>query len=132
MNVVSIDLAHLNWLDFGVAVLREGPLGAAYQVSHFGNGGDQIPTPDRVADMVIDLGRRVGASLILLDGPQGWKDPKNGLVHSRLCERKLNTPGKTGLPGHTKPAGYRPFIEFSVRVYDALDERGWRRFDPTT
>ena len=24
-----------------------------------------------------------------------------------------------------------PFIEFSVRVFDALDARGWRRFDPS-
>lgn len=69
-------------------------------------------------------------SLILLDGPQGWKDPTNGLAHSRLCERALNTPAKTGLPGDVKPASYLGFVEFAVRVFDALHVRGWPRFDP--
>jgi hypothetical protein len=130
MNVVSIDLAHLRGSDFGVAVLRRGSSGATCDLLQFANRDEQIPTPDRVADAAIDIAGRFGASLILLDGRQGWKDPMNGLAHSRLCERRLNTPGKTGLPGHAKPAGYRPFIEFSIRVLDALDARGWRRFDP--
>jgi hypothetical protein len=90
------------------------------------------PTPDNVADIAIGAARRFNASLILLDGPQGWKDPMNGLTHSRICERKLNTPGKTGLPGDTKPANYRPFIEFSIDVFNALDARGWQRFNPGT
>jgi hypothetical protein len=131
MNVISIDLAYLRWSDFGVAVLRQGSPGATYELLPFRGRDGENPTPDRAADVAIDVVGRFGASLILLDGPQGWKDPTNGLEHSRLCERRLNTQGKTGLPGHTKPAGYRPFIEFSIRVFDALDARGWRRFDPS-
>jgi len=131
MHVLSIDLAHVRWGDFGVAALRQGSSGAIYELLPFATGDEQIPTPHRAADMAIDIAGRFAASLILLDGPQGWKDPMNGLVHSRLCERRLNTPGKTGLPGHAKPANYRPFFEFSIRVFDALDARGWRRFDPS-
>src|SRR5271166_5996038 len=128
MSVVSIDLAYRNWRDFGVAVLGDGLSGATYKLLPIGDR--QAPTPDRVADVAIEISRRFDALLILLDGPQGWKDPANGLAHCRVCERKLNAPGKTGLPGHTKPEGYRPFIEFSIAVFAALDKRGWRRFDP--
>jgi hypothetical protein len=56
----------------------------------------------------------------------------NGVAHSRICERVLNTPGKTGLPGNVKPANYFPFIEFSVQVFDAFQARGWQRFDPAS
>jgi hypothetical protein len=65
--------------------------------------------------------------IILLDGPQAWKSRSNGLEHSRVSERQLNTPAKTGLPGMVKPLTYRPFAEFCLDVYDALCRRGWRR-----
>lgn len=65
--------------------------------------------------------------MLLLDGPQAWKSRSNGLEHSRVSERQLNTAAKTGLPGMVKPVTYRPFAEFCVDVYDALCRRGWRR-----
>jgi DNA invertase Pin-like site-specific DNA recombinase len=55
---------------------------------------------------------------------------------------KIAASKKKGLwMGGVVPLGYRvenralhvvdrPFIEFSIRVFDALDARGWRRFDP--
>jgi hypothetical protein len=64
---------------------------------------------------------------MLLDGPQGWKDPLNGEMHSRICERELNTPAKTGLPGEVKPKPYTGFVSFSVAVFDELDALGWPR-----
>jgi hypothetical protein len=67
------------------------------------------------------------ASTLMLDGPQGWKDPTNGLAHSRVCERLLNAPAKTGLHGAAKPANYLPFISFSIAVFDELDAAGWKR-----
>lgn len=45
-----------------------------------------------------------------------------------MCERRLNTPAKTGLPGSVKPANYAPFVTFSIRIYDCLAELGWTRF----
>src|ERR1019366_4576440 len=67
--------------------------------------------------------------VIMLDGPQAWKSPNNGLAHARVSERQLNTAAKTGLPGMVKPISYRPFAEFCLDVYDALCRRGWRRMD---
>jgi hypothetical protein len=130
MTVISVDLAYSDYRDFGMAVLDDGPSGARYELLTFADDRAQTPTPEHVADIVIDVCKRADASLILLDGPQGWKDPSNGLAHSRLCERILNTPAKTGLPGDVKPASYLRFVEFAVQVFDAFHARGWQRFDP--
>jgi hypothetical protein len=127
--IISVDLAYLDYRDFGLAVLNDGPSGATYELLPFADDGVG-PEPDHTADLVIAMSRRFNASLIVLDGPQGWKDPSNGLQHSRICERALNAPAKTGLPGNAKPANYLRFIEFTVQVFDALDARGWHRFDP--
>lgn len=70
-----------------------------------------------------------GIRVIMLDGPQAWKSSSNGLEHSRVSERQLNTAAKTGLPGMVKPVTYRPFAEFCLDVYDALCRRGWRRLE---
>jgi hypothetical protein len=90
------------------------------------------PTPgvERLADWLVALCARHGASRILLDGPQAWKDPANGLVHQRLCERALATQAKTGPPGVVKPGTQRRFVELSIALFDALDARGFPRFDP--
>jgi hypothetical protein len=53
-------------------------------------------------------------------------------VHSRVCERLLNAPAKTGLPGCVKPANYTKFVEFAIQVFDAFEVRGWKRFNPDT
>jgi hypothetical protein len=70
--------------------------------------------------------------VIMLDGPQAWKSRSNGLEHSRVSERQLNTAAKTGLPGMVKPVTYQAFAEFCLDVYDALCRRGWRRLDTQT
>jgi hypothetical protein len=70
-----------------------------------------------------------GIRVIMLDGPQAWKSRENGLEHSRVSERQLNTAAKTGLPGMVKPVTYRAFAEFCLDVYDALCRRGWSRLD---
>jgi hypothetical protein len=70
-----------------------------------------------------------GIRVIMLDGPQAWKSRSNGLEHSRVSERQLNTAAKTGLPGMVKPVSYRAFAEFCLDVYDALSRRGWRRLE---
>jgi hypothetical protein len=70
-----------------------------------------------------------GIRRMMLDGPQAWKSRSNGLEHSRVSERQLNTAAKTGLPGIIKPVSYRRYAEFCLDVYDALCRRGWRRLD---
>jgi hypothetical protein len=67
------------------------------------------------------------ANAIALDGPQSWKDPANGLLHSRICDRAVNAPAKMGLPGEVKPRTYGAFSSFSVRVFDYLDWLGQPR-----
>jgi Protein of unknown function (DUF429) len=67
--------------------------------------------------------------VMMLDGPQAWKSLSNGLEHSRVSERQLNTAAKTGLPGMVKPVTYRAFAEFCLDIYDALCRRGWRRLE---
>jgi hypothetical protein len=130
MRVVSVDLAYLDYRDFGMVVLERGRSGIEYEPVAFADNSSQTPTPERTAEFIIDRCKAVGASIALLDGPQGWKDPSNGLAHSRFCERCVNAPAKTGLPGNAKPASYLKFVAFAVEVFDAFQARGWKRYDP--
>ena len=43
------------------------------------------------------------------------------------CERKLNTPAKTGLPGSVLPKNYKPFVCFSIDVFNYLAQLGFTR-----
>jgi hypothetical protein len=128
MAVLSVDLAHRRWADIGVCTLEAGAdqvVVSPISLPALGLAG--APTAEAVAEVVADLATRVEARLILLDGPQAWKDADNGLLHCRLCERQLATQGKTGLPGVTKPANYAPFIAFAIEVFGRLAKRGWPR-----
>ena len=88
-----------------------------------------LPTPlipTTLADVIYDFCVREHISIVLLYGPQGWKDPESLLPHCRKCERALNTPAKTGLQGIVKPAPYTAFVEFSIAVFAQLVQRGAR------
>jgi hypothetical protein len=85
--------------------------------------------PNILAGLLNHLCNLRGIRVIMLDGPQAWKSRWNGLEHSRVSERHLNTAAKTGLPGIVKPVTYRAFAEFCLDVYDALCRRGWRRLE---
>ena len=129
MTVVSVDVAYKDYRDVGIAAFSR-------------DDGDEVvrcelvrpdvlrgtPDADELARYLSGLCEERGAGLLLLDGPQGWKSPENGLEHSRVCERALNTPAKTGLPGKVKPRNYAPFVSFSVALYDSLAHLGWSRF----
>jgi hypothetical protein len=157
MAVLSVDLATRRWSDLGIVVLErvraaqtgklwgDGPglpLKSVFappaepeaQESHI--ACEIIPWNDAgPVDAEILAGRLNhlcgvrGIRVLLLDGPQAWKSSTNGLEHSRVSERQLNTAAKTGLPGMVKPLTYRPFAEFCLDVYDALCRRGWRRLE---
>lgn len=121
-TVVSADLAYKRYIDVGIAVLsadRRGALQVRFaKAASLGLTG--TPDPERLGRALASLCGDTHASILLLDGPQGWKDPCNGLEHCRICEKQLNTPAKTGLPGRVKPANYAPFVHFSIRVFDEL------------
>jgi hypothetical protein len=128
LSVLSIDLAHKSPADIGVCSLRtvSGQIEAApIRLPALGLTGR--PEATALAKTIVDLAKQLDARLVFIDGPQAWKSPENGLVHSRICERQLATPGKTGLPGITKPSTYAPFIVFAVEVFDQLVTLGWPR-----
>lgn len=123
--VVSVDLAFRNYKDIGIAVLRRERLAmhaAFVKTSSLGLSGP--PDPDKLSTALVDLCSDLPASIILLDGSQAWQDSDNGLEDHRVCESDLNTPAKTGVPGHVKPATYTRFISFCIEVFDSLRSQG--------
>jgi hypothetical protein len=147
--VLSVDLATRRWSDLGIVVLERTrpahstkslpgrPLKSASPEASTPEGlitcetilwNDPGPIEvETLAGRLNHLCATRGIRVLVLDGPQAWKSPTNGLEHARISERQLNTAAKTGLPGMVKPLSYRPFAEFCLDVYDALCRRGWRR-----
>lgn len=130
MPIVSVDLAVKRYADIGVAILNCNN-GIIY--SHFHKISlPGSPEVGLLTDYLCALCADNNATVLIIDGPQAWKDPDNGLEHSRICERQLNTQAKTGLPGHVKPANFTRFVKFSIDIFDALVVRGWNLFEVTT
>jgi hypothetical protein len=134
VSVLSIDLAYRAYREVGVCALndRDGSV-VVEPIRLVERGASGRPSVAALAPLLAALADEHGACLIFIDGPQGWKAPDNGLEFCRVCERELNTPGKTGLPGTTRPQNYLRFIEFSIALFDALSDLGWPRLiDPAT
>jgi hypothetical protein len=128
MAIISVGLAFQCYDDIGVAVLEKHGDGIEVSCVSLREAGlSDPPDPDTCAAFIAEFANELGVRVALLDGPQGWKSPDNGLEYSRVCERELNTPAKTGLPGQVKPVNYRPFVEFSIAVFDRLEGVGWTR-----
>lgn len=128
MAIISVDLAYKRYSDIGIAVLHR--TASATQCTFVCPDSERIndtPTPEAVAHYLVALCAKYKATLLMIDGPQGWKSPDNGLQHSRRCERELNTPAKTGLPGFVKPRNYTSFVTFSIKVFDYLHQLGCPR-----
>lgn len=131
MAVLSVDLASRRWSDLGIVILDRAQ---SHDLAEGLISCRIIPWNDAgPVDAEILAGRLShlcgvrGIRVLMLDGPQAWKSCSNGLEHSRVSERQLNTAAKTGLPGMVKPVSYRAFAEFCLDVYEALCRRGWRR-----
>ena len=128
--IVSVDLAYKRFADIGVATLEQLPSGVIH--CEFVRLPETKLTPQTLADRINTICNDREVRTLLLDGPQAWKSPNNALRHSRVCERQLNTPAKTGELRLVKPANYTPFVVFSVGVYDALTRLGWQRLEATS
>src|SRR5258708_2891123 len=123
--VVSVDLALKRWVDIGVAILTDDEQGIRVQFKELADHGTLGPRDAQtLALKLLDLVKVHDASVLLIDGPQAWKDPDNGIAYMRICERELRTPAKTGLPGDVKPATWTSFVSFSIDVFDALRTAG--------
>ena len=143
MAILSVDLAYRSWADLGVVVLDRRPIGQtplqagravgpiSCEIVPLADPGDERGAVDAnlLAGRINHLCNTRGIRVVMLDGPQAWKSRENGLEHSRVSERQLNTAAKTGLPGMVKPVTYRAFAEFCLDVYDALCRRGWKRLE---
>jgi hypothetical protein len=129
MAVISVDLASKNYADIGVVVLERA--GERIMVEPIRltpeRGFAGRPEAKALADFLAQYAAEIGATTILIDGPQAWKSPNTEAPHSRRCERELWTPGKTGLPCTTKPANYLGFIQFSISLFDLLHAMKWPR-----
>ena len=126
MRVLSVDLAYKSYAHLGIVVLDElGERFSAWPLPARELGLEGAPVPQDLARRLAEVCEQLSISTLLLDGPQAWKDPANGLEHCRVCERGLNTPGKTGLPGGAKPGNYLAFLEFSIVVFHELVARGF-------
>jgi Protein of unknown function (DUF429) len=88
-----------------------------------------VPEVESLADFLVALCATHDARMLLIDGPQAWKDEANGLPCQRLCEKELATQAKTGPPGRVKPATQASFARLSVALFDRLGTRGFARFD---
>ena len=129
MSVVAVDLASRRWSDVGVAVMGRPHDGAISLEYRNLSAADEALTAEKLAERVSYVAAQCGARMILLDGPQGWREPGSDPPDRRECELALATPAKTGEPGQVKPRSYRSFALFSVSVFDELERRGWMRWN---
>ncbi len=139
-GVLSVDIAHRRYNDNGIAYLKDGS-DVVQLLKAEDLAVSDPPTPEGFANALNSFCHHEGAAVLLLDGPQGWREPKSQIEHMRLCERVLNTPGKTGVFGTAKPSTYLPYIKFSIDLFHHLrtwhdwklltsdwNERPWKRW----
>jgi hypothetical protein len=123
--VLSVDLACAA-SNIGLCVLRSEK-STAWKADFVPIADWKLPTPltpGALANAIYDFCLHEHISIVLLDGPQGWKDPESPLLYCRECEKSLNTPAKTGVQGVVKPAPYKAFVEFSIAVFAHLLQEG--------
>lgn len=123
--VLSVDLAHRRYTDNGIAYLESGTEDVQI-IKAVDLGLSGTPSPSYFAAALAMFCEKERVSVLLLDGPQGWRYPHSQIEHMRLCERVLNTPGKTGVVGTTKPRTYLAYIQFSIDLFQHLRlDQGW-------
>lgn len=124
-TTLAVDIASRRYQDFGFALRRQGdPTVALLTPEELGL--EDPPEAETFTAALAGFAYAEGIDVLLLDGPQGWRHPDSPIEHMRLCERVLNTPGKTGTPGHAKPGNYLNYIQFSIDTFHHLRaDHGW-------
>lgn len=124
-NVFSVDLAARRYRDNGFALISyrgrkpKFPMPSDLRLEGKPNTWDMAEALDQFC-------REEGATVLMIDGPQGWKSPRTRIEHMRVCERVLNTPAKTGQIGNVKPATFLRYITFSINLFHILRvDYGW-------
>lgn len=124
-NVLAVDLASRKYKDVGIALLRADAVEVKFlKAEDLGLSGEPL-----ASDMAPALNRFCcdqDVTVLILDGPQGWKSPHTGINHMRIAERVLNTPAKTGVIGHVKPGSALRYVAFSISLFHGLRVNfGW-------
>ncbi|NIM95671.1 MAG: hypothetical protein GTO18_18380 [Anaerolineales bacterium] len=125
-SVLSVDIASGRYSDNGIAFLAHGSNDVEIiKTRTIGLTGK--PQANEFAFALHDLCIDRDVTVMLFDGPQGWKSPKTKIEHMRVCERVLNTPGKTGIIGEVKPKTFLLYITFSINLFHILRvDYGWQ------
>lgn len=123
-RVLGIDLASAAWVSNGSAMLEFDSNG---QFTRLVAGAVPWPTTqltsEALASAIDEFARREDVCAVSLDGPQGWRDPQTDPQTpgvGRRCEYECRTQGKTGIYPTTYPGNQRPWIEFSIEVFERL------------
>ena len=118
-NVLSVDLAAKKYEDNGIAFVsyrgRKISFPSPADLKLEGK-----PLAWDFAQALDQFCNKENVTVLMIDGPQGWKSPKTKIEHMRLCERVLNTPGKTGIIGSVKPSTFLRYITFSINLFHIL------------
>jgi hypothetical protein len=123
-TVLGVDLASSNWSLNGSAELTfdrrtRAWTSARTRVAQWPHTALSASAMARALD---DLAMDSGASVLSLDGPQGWRHPLAGDRPGvgRACEKAARTPGKTGPLGLVYPANYGDWVCFCIDVFAEL------------
>lgn len=123
--VLGIDLASARWSSNGTALLHfDIGSGAFTRVVPGAITWPDAPlTPESLADAVHACALREGVRAVALDGPPAWRSPHTSADLpgvGRRCEYACRTQGKTGVYPQAYPGTQFGWIDFCVRVFDAL------------
>ncbi len=132
-SILSVDLASRYYKDIGIChlVTAGPPRHQVNRIEFVDMRRADPPAPSALARELLAMCAAREVTVLLLDGPQGWKAKDNGLVHSRVCERQAATQAKTGEPCSVKPRPSRRFVCFSIETYAELLQQapGTQLFD---
>jgi hypothetical protein len=119
-RVLSIDLACRS-KNLGICLLTAS--GNSYSARFLSSSEFHIADPlsrSDFAKLISTFCHEEGIRVLLVDGPQAWKDPDSEWPHCRVCEKELATPAKTGTEGVVKPHTWVRFVRFSIELFDSL------------
>lgn len=132
MTVISLNLSHEQYSDIGVVALRASDSTVGVVPIRLPSVGlEGTPEVGELASFLVSLADELSAEFIVLDGPQAWKAPDDGLDHARRCEHELGTAIRTGLPGKVRPAEQLGFAKFCVGLFDELNTLLYPRLSTT-